>query len=309
MTLPPTTSTTAEKVHASAHKLFSLRRTRAIASNTFRDLVRQKVFYFMLVFALILIGTSLAMASLSFQGQLETVMDICLGAMSVFTMLLAVLSTAMLLPKDMEDRTLYTILAKPVSRFEYLLGKLAGVAMILLIATLLMTAAFFVVLHFWQGRAIANIELNETAERAAAAIAKVKSGTFTPTLFGGIGVIFLRSIVCAALTMMFSSFASSWLFTVIISLMTILAGHLVPIARSVWQSPVGGAMELPYHLAVLLRVITVFVPDMQLFNVVDDIAVGVSVSNEIFLHVAMLGAGYVLIYLLVGYLFFAWREL
>jgi ABC-type transport system involved in multi-copper enzyme maturation permease subunit len=296
-------------VHASAHKLFSARRTWAIASNTFRDLVRQKVFYFMLVFALILIGMSLALASISFQGQLQTVMDVCLGAMSVFTMLLAVLSTAMLLPKDMEDRTLYTILAKPVARFEYLLGKLIGVTMVLIVATLLMTAAFCVVLFYWQGREIENLRLTETAERAAAGIAKLKAGTFTPTLFAGIGVILTRATVCATLTLMLSCFSTSWLFTVITALMMILIGHLVPIARSAWHSPLGGAADLPFHLALLLRIITVFFPDMQLFNVVDDIAVGVSVSADIFLRIGVLGAGYVAIYLLIGYLFFAWKEL
>ena len=294
--------------HASAHKLVSARRIWAIASNTFRDLVRQKVFYFMLVFALILIGTSLAMSAMTFKGQLETVMDVCLGAMSVFTMLLAVLSTAMLLPKDMEDRTLYTILAKPVSRFEYLAGKLKGVTMILFVATLLMTAAFCIVLHFWQGREIENILLTEPAERATAAIAALKAGTFTPTLFGAIGVIFLRAVVCAALTLMLSCFATSWLFTVIVSMMMLLAGHLVPIARSAWQGPLGSS-DVPLHLALLLRIITVFVPDMQLFNVVDDIAGGVTVANEIFLRIAGLGVGYIVVYLLVGWLFFAWREL
>ena len=299
---------TAETVHATTQKLFSLRRTVAIAANTFRDLVRQKVFYFMLIYGLILIGISLMLASLNFQGQLQTVMDVCLGAISVFTMLLAVLSTAMLLPKDMEDRTLYTILAKPVSRFEYLVGKLAGVTMMLLVATLLMTAAFCIVLYFWQGREIENIQLTEPAERAAAAIAKIKAGTFTPTVFGGIGVIFLRSMVCAALTLMISCFSTSWLFTVHTALMVILAGHLVPIARSVWQGPLGAA-DAPFHVAILLRLITVFVPDMQLFNIVDDIAVGISVDAGVFLHIAGLGAGYVLVYLLVGWLFFAWREL
>ena len=301
-------SSTAAAVHASAHKLFSFRRTVAIAANTFRDLVRQKVFYFMLVFALILIGTSLAMSAMTFKGQLETVMDVCLGAMSVFTMLLAVLSTAMLLPKDMEDRTLYTILAKPVSRFEYLAGKLAGVTLILFVATLLMTAAFCLVLHFWQGREIENILLTEPAERAKAAIATLKAGTFTPTVFGAIGVIFLRSVVCATLTLMLSCFATSWLFTVIVAFMMILAGHLVPIACTVWQGPLGSS-DVPFHLAILLRLITVFVPDMQLFNVVDDIAGGVAVPGEIFLRIAGLGAGYVAVYLLVGWLFFAWREL
>ena len=62
--------------HASAHKLFSFRRAAAIAGNTLRDLVRQKVFYFMLVFAVVLIGMSLVLAALSFQGQLQTVMDV-----------------------------------------------------------------------------------------------------------------------------------------------------------------------------------------------------------------------------------------
>src|SRR5688572_28138877 len=110
-------SETTATVHSTAHKLFSTTRTFAIAGNTLRDLVRQKVFYFMVVFALILIGTSLALVALSFKGQLATVMDVSLGSMQVFSMLLAVLATAMLLPKDMEDRTLYTILAKPVARF------------------------------------------------------------------------------------------------------------------------------------------------------------------------------------------------
>ena len=302
-------SGTSAVVHASAHKLFSFRRVGAIAGNTFRDLVRQKVFYFMLLFALLLIGASLALVSLSFQGQLQTVMDVSLGAISVFTMLLAVLSTAMLLPKDMEDRTLYTILAKPVARFEYLVGKLVGVALILVVATALMTAVFCLVLSYWQGREIAGIEQSLPVDRAAAEIAKLKAGTFTPTLFAGIGVILLRSLVCATLTLMLSCFATSWLFTVITSLMMILVGHLVPIARTVWQGPFGGAADLPFHFAILLRVVTVFFPDMQLFNIVDDIAVGVNIAGDVFLQVAALGAGYIAIYLLVGYLFFVWREL
>lgn len=306
MNAEPSTNTAA--VQSSTHQLFSVRRTLAIAANTFRDLVRQKVFYFMLVFALILIGTSLAMSALTFKGQLQTVMDICLGAMSVFTMLLAVLSTAMLLPKDMEDRTLYTILAKPVSRFEYIAGKLVGVSVILFVATLLMTVAFLAVLYFWQGRETENILLTEPVERANAAIAQLRTETFTPTLFGAIGVIFLRAMVCATLTLMLSCFATSWLFTVIVSFMMILAGHLVPIARAAWQGPLG-AGNAPLPVALLMRLITVFVPDMQLFNVVDDIAGGVTVAGEIFLRIAGLGAGYVAVYLLVGYLFFAWREL
>lgn len=295
--------------HAEAHKLFSFRRTLAIAGNTFRDLVRQKVFYFMVVFALILIAASLVLVPLSFRGQLQTVMDVSLGAMSVFTMLLAVLSTAILLPRDLEERTLYTILAKPVSRFEYLLGKLSGVAFMLLIATVLMTAVFSAVLLYWQGREIGNIEAQVPMERVQEEIALLKAGTFTPTLYAGIGVILLRAVVCAALTLMVSAFATSWLFTVVVAFMMILIGHLVPIARGVWLDPTISGTETPWYLSGFLRVVSVFFPDMQLFNVVDDIAVGKAIAPSIFYDVLGLGAGYLAIYVLVSWLFFAWKEL
>lgn len=303
---PPVNSAPA----ASAHSLFSIGRVLAIAGNTFRDLVRQKVFYFMLLFALILIGASLALVNISFQGHLQTVMDVSLGAMSVFTMLLAVLATAMLLPKDMEDRTLYTILAKPVARFEYLVGKLIGVAMILAVAIFLMTVVFCLVLWFWQGREIEALSMHYDQERATQEIAKLKAGTFTPTLFGGVGVLLLRAIVCATLTLMISCFASSWLFTVIVAFVAVIIGHLIPIARSAVVDPVSMGMEAASGgMAWLLKIITVIFPDMQLFNVVDDIAVGTQVDPAIFASIAGLGFGYVAVYLLVAYLFFAWREL
>ena len=56
--------------------------------------------------------------------------DVCLGAMSIFTSLLAILATANFLPKDLEDRTLYNLLSKPVPRFVYLLGKLLGIILL-----------------------------------------------------------------------------------------------------------------------------------------------------------------------------------
>lgn len=315
---------------ASAHKLFSFRRTGAIAGNTFRDLVRQKVFYFMIVFALILIGMSLFLVTLSFQGQLQTLMDVSLGAMSVFSMFLAILSTAMLLPKDMEDRTLYTILAKPVARFEYLLGKLCGVAAMLTVAMVLMTAFFSAVLFVWQERELARIEAEHPVAEAAQAEAagkaqpgvsadlaqkrdlelkKLREMTFTPTLFGGIAVILLRAMIVAGLTLMVSAFSTSWLFTVIVTFMVVLIGFLVPVARDVWQGQAGIGNELPGYLKLFLAGVTVFCPDMQIFNVVDDIAAGAVVSSQMFMQTAALGFGYLAVYVFAAYLFFAWREL
>jgi ABC-type transport system involved in multi-copper enzyme maturation permease subunit len=99
----------------STYRAFSPGRIGAIAWNTFTELVRLKVFYFVLIFALIIIGNSAFMVKFSFQEEFQVLKDVSLGAMSIFTSLLAIAATAMMLPKDIEDRTLYTILANPCS--------------------------------------------------------------------------------------------------------------------------------------------------------------------------------------------------
>ena len=124
----------------SRYRSFSLARIGAITANTLTELTRLRVFYVLLVFALLLIGSSIFMAQFSFQQEFQILKDISLGAISIFTSLLAIVSTARLLPQDLEDRTVYTILAKPVPRFEYVVGKIAGVLLLLAISTLVMSA-------------------------------------------------------------------------------------------------------------------------------------------------------------------------
>ena len=94
---------------------FFFRRIAAITANTFTELTRLKIFYVLLLFALLLIGNSIFMAQMTFQQEFQVLKDIALGAMSIFTSLLAVVATARLIPQDIEDRTVYTILAKPVA--------------------------------------------------------------------------------------------------------------------------------------------------------------------------------------------------
>src|SRR5712671_1233069 len=129
------------------HRRFSPARVFAIATNTLTELTRQRVFYVLLIFALVLIGSSVFMARFTFQQEFQILKDISLGAMSIFSSLLAIVATARLIPQDIEDRTVYTILAKPVPRFEYLLGKLFGVLVLLAISVAVMTALFVMVFH------------------------------------------------------------------------------------------------------------------------------------------------------------------
>src|SRR5437016_11706241 len=132
---------------ARPHRPFSISRILAITFNTLTELTRLRVFYVLLVFALLLIGSSIFMAQFSFQQEFQILKDVSLGAISMFTSLLAIIATARMLPQDIEDRTVYTILAKPVPRFEYVVGKLAGILLLLAISTLVMVAMFLVALY------------------------------------------------------------------------------------------------------------------------------------------------------------------
>ena len=105
-------------------------RTSVIARHAFTQLVRMKVFYFLAFFAVILIASNFFNLP-QHEGPesagvniLRSIKSWSLGAMTLFSVVLSIVATALLLPKDVEDRTLYTILAKPVPRLDYLAGKL-----------------------------------------------------------------------------------------------------------------------------------------------------------------------------------------
>jgi ABC-type transport system involved in multi-copper enzyme maturation permease subunit len=292
-----------------SHRIFSLNRLGALATNTLLDLVRQKVFYFLLLFALLSIGSSLFMVQFTFQQQFQVLKDVSLGAMSVFSWLLAVLCTAQILPRDIEDRTLYTILAKPVPRFEYLLGKLGGILLLLAIALSLMSVVFAAVL-FWREQAqLALLPFSTPPEDLPAAIQNLKASTFTPSLGLGILMIFLRSAICATLTLLISSFASSSIFTVIISVMAYIIGHIQPIARDYWLNSLPAGQGISPFLQLFLGFVALAFPDFQLFNLVDDVAAGNIIPLALLAKTAALGLGYAAVYSFLAYLFFANKEL
>jgi hypothetical protein len=287
------------------HRFFSPARVRAIAENTLLELVRLKVFYFLLVFALLIIGSSAFTARLSFQEQFQVLKDVSLGAMSIFSWLLAVLATAMLLPKDIEDRTLYTILAKPVPRFEYLLGKLLGVMALLFVALSFMSVLFVIVLYTREQSAIAQAVRENPSDQVAAAVETIKAATFTRSLVPCIVVIYLKAALCGAFTLLLSTFATSWIFTIIVSVVVYLIGHVQPIAREYWlaSASVGAPTK------IFLALVSLIFPDLTAFNLVDDVVAGNVVALGLFLKTAALGATYITAYFLAGYFMFSSKEL
>jgi len=290
------------------HIFFSPARIRAIAGNTLLELVRLKVFYFLLIFGFLLIGLGAVTPEFNFQEQFQLLKDVSLGAMSIFTWLLAVLATAMLLPKDIEDRTLYTILAKPIPRFEYLLGKLLGVLLLILISTLVMSAVFAIALYGRQQLAISETirtSAGASADQIQDAIRDIRASTFTYSLIAAVVIIYVKAALFAALTLFISTFASSWIFTIIVTFACYFIGSLQGIAREVWLGSVSTG-PLP---RIFLAIIALIFPDLQLFNLVDDIVAGNSISMLLFGKTVALGGLYTCIYFLVAYFVFTGKEL
>src|SRR5689334_831659 len=223
---------------------FSFRRVGAITANTLTELTRQKVFYVLLIFALILIGSSVFMARFTFQQEFQILKDISLGAMSIFSSLLAIVATARLISQDVEDRTIYTILAKPVPRFEYIVGKLGGVILLLAISVAIMAVLFAGMLYFRE-----QIVLGQTTremsrapqEQMNDALHAIRVAGLNADIFLGVGVIFIKACLLAALTLLVSTFATTNIFTITVMAFVYLIGHLQATAREYWlQQPHAG---------------------------------------------------------------------
>lgn len=285
-----------------------IRRTAAIAAVTWTELVRLKVFYFLVIFALLVIGNSFFLARFSFEEEFQMLKDIALGAMSIFSSLLAILATATLLPKDIEDRTVYTILAKPVSRVEYLVGKLSGVFALLTLSVLLMGTVFAVVLILRTQAVLHATEIEFAAMPPAeteAALAKVRAAGHDPNLLAGGAVILVKAWLLAAMTIFISTFATSAIFTTITAFAAYFIGHLQATARDYWMA----ATESGFFTKTLLAAVALIFPDLQAFNLVDDIVAGTAIPPMLLAKTLALGAGYIAVYTVLAATVFHYKEL
>ncbi len=297
------------------HRAFSLGRVWTLARGTLTQLIRMKVFAFMAIFAVLLIGASFAFADLKSEQELKMLKDVSFAAMQLFCMLFAVAGTALLIPRDVEDRTIYTILCKPVSRLEYLLGKFVGMVLVLVISLAAMDVLFTAVLHLKQnaviGQNIAELEFRrfanqEDREKAAAEIVNlITTQGVGWNLQAGVVAILAKSVVLTAVTLLMSTFATSTLFTIMSSLAMLVIGHAQALARDVLLGESGGGV-LPRLVAGAVAIIF---PDFKTFDVLDAVITGVMIPGVEVLKMGGLAVVYCVIYLLAAWILFAEKEL
>src|SRR5208282_6934621 len=121
-------------------------RVVTIAVHTFKESVRQKVLYNLVAFALLLIGAAILFGSISVGVEQIILITLGLTSISVFGLLIAIFIGIGLVSKEIERRTIYNILSKPVTRAQFILGKYAGLLLTLFVNTAIMTAGFYLAL-------------------------------------------------------------------------------------------------------------------------------------------------------------------
>ena len=293
------------------------RRILVIAANTFTQLVRMKVFYFMGIFAVIAIASNFfdlpqheGPESVG-SNVLRSIKSWSLGAMTLFSVVLSVVATALLLPKDVEDRTLYTILAKPVPRFDYLAGKLTGVLMLVFVSLLVMDLLMTAVLHIRTGMVVEQqMEMARAMGWPPEAIDSLRAETLANgpnlSLQGAVLAVFLRASIMASLALLISTFSTSTLFTTIVSFLVYFIGHFQADARDVWLHAGQEGEGVLARLAALL--FSLILPDFQLFNVIDAVIEGQAMSLIALGKLTLVGLYYAVFFTFASWFIFADKE-
>jgi ABC-type transport system involved in multi-copper enzyme maturation permease subunit len=183
-----------------------------IAVNVFRESVRDKVLYNLVVFAILLMGVSYLIGQLTAGQDLKIIKDLGLSAIAVFGLFIAVFIGIGLVSKEVERRSIYSLLAKPIRRSDIVLGKFAGLALTLAVNLSIMAAAFYAVLLY-----VGWME-GESARAAREAPA------LDPRLLAAIGLIYVELLLITATALFFSTFSTP-LLSAGFTLALWVAGH------------------------------------------------------------------------------------
>jgi len=284
---------------------FSPNRVGVIAVNTLTEAIRQKVFIFLLIIGLVFIALAIFFAqySLGEQEQLKFIKDTCLGVISVISTLIAIVGTAQLLPSEVENRTIYTILAKPVWRFEFLLGKFFGSLLLLTVSMVAMCMMFGAVLWIKEAGMIRDLSqtyLGQTAADKADAIQQIQQLKTTALDFDLVKAALtdlVKAILVASITLLVSTFSTSLVFNVAVPFMVFIAGMLRGTAAEMWGA---------HHL---FMAVVAIVPDFGLFSIADEINLGNVVPWTHIGEVVVYGLARTVIIVLAAHLIFSRREI
>jgi ABC-type transport system involved in multi-copper enzyme maturation permease subunit len=252
-----------------------LSRTLAVAANTFRETVRERVLYNLVFFAILMTLAGLLLGQLSIRQDEKILKDIGLGAMDLFGTLIAIFIGTGLVSKEIERRSLYPLIAKPLSRSEFFLGKFAGLGFTLLVNLSVMLLGLLVTL--------------------AATGRPPDAGLLT-----AVYPMLLGLLLAVAFAMLFSTLTSATLAAVL-TVGVVVVGRFADVIRGMREVAPGVPEEL-------VKALFAVVPNFANFDFKNKVAYGEAVPLGDLGWVTLYAAAWTLIVLVLGLASFRARD-
>lgn len=290
-------------------------RIAAVAGVTFTQLVRMRLFLVPAVVALLFLGLQFipyqGNIGVEFQGvaQLQFIKDVSLGCMQLFGLIFCVAATALLLPRDAEDRILYTILCKPVPRFDYLAGKALGVLALLVLMIGLLDGVMSLLL----AQRVGSISAELTATLAANGYSEADMQPYLDQVTAagnswstqrGVLATLLGYGVLITLTLLISCFTSGTIVSIIFG----LGAYFIGMFQEMLFAAISAGQGTTTAMRWAEQACAVILPDFGLFSVADTASAGAELSWPLLGGLALIAAGYMLLHLLTATWIFSRKE-
>lgn len=208
-----------------------MRATWLVALHVFRDSVRDKVLYAIVAFAVLLMAASYLISQLTAGQDLKIIKDLGLAAMSLFGLFIAIFIGIGLVAKEIDRRSIYAVLVKPVRRREFIVGKYVGLVGTLFVNLAVMSIAYYLVLAYMG------------ATSSAGTLKAADAPPTDPRLLWAIGLIGMELALVTAVALFCSTFSSSALLSAALTAGVYVAGQFGADLKNfeqVVESPVAG---------------------------------------------------------------------
>ena len=253
-----------------------MNRITVIALNTFKENIRDKILYNLVFFGLLMIGSATLLSTLSMGEQAKIIKDLGLAGINLFGVLIAIFVGIGLVSKEIEKRTIYTIIAKPVPRYQFLLGRYFGLTITLLVNTAIMVAGYALILL------VAGIGFDAGLSKA-------------------IAMIVIELLVVVAVAVMFSTFTTTTL-SATFSMAVYVIGHMTADLRLL------GAKLKDETTTAILDGLYYLLPNLEYFNVKGQAVHGLPIETSYLAFAAAYGTLYSAIVLILAGLVFQRRD-
>jgi len=265
-----------------------------IAKATFHEALRRRFLNGILIFGILIIGSSWTFTYLQPGAELKMLVDIGLGAIRFFGMLIAIFVGVRLIPDEIEKQTIHTLLAKPVTRAQFLLGKFLGGVATVFTNVALMGLAFVIVYM------VKAPQLRELAPDEGPGISMV---FMAPNIGKAIGLTCFELLILAAIAVVASTIFS-WVMASIFSFFIYFVGQMADFLRELASPEHGADTASTIVFGVLYRIL----PHFEIFDIRESILKDNFVPWSLLGNVAGQAIIWVVVVLMIGYLCFNERE-